>query len=171
VTSRCRLGVAAFSAALRRRARMSAALIRAIVSLAAIAESGALSSSSKASGASRSAHASSAAGKYSRSAWRSRWVWRVRSQINVLCDHVTTFTAPAAALSAAGVSPAPPSTATSPKQQRQHPLNALTRTKSCQSVSFPLDVATQTLVRKQEKPQRQNRKNQIIPRSLTDRFI
>ena len=92
---------AAFSATLRRRARVSAALIWAIVSLAAVAASGALASSSRTSGASKSSNASNAAGKYSRNAWRSRWVWRVRSQINVLCARVTTLTAPAAALSAA----------------------------------------------------------------------
>ena len=56
----------------RRRARLSAALTCARVSLAARAGSGALASSSSASGASRSSKASSAAGKYSRSWCRSR---------------------------------------------------------------------------------------------------
>ena len=91
----------AFSATLRRRARLSAALISAMVSFAAEAGSGALASNSRVSAASRSSKASSAAGKYSRRAWRSRWVWRVRSQISVLCARVTALIASAWAVSPA----------------------------------------------------------------------
>jgi hypothetical protein len=65
---------------LRRRARLSAAVIWPMVSRAAEAGSGALPSNSNASGASRSSNAASAAGKNSRSAWRSRSRCLVRSE-------------------------------------------------------------------------------------------
>ena len=102
----CSLRSAALIAAVlparfRRRARLSAAEICAVVSFAAEAGSGALASSSRVSGASRSSNASSAAGKKSRSWCRSRWTWRVRSQISVLCARATTLTACAAGLSPA----------------------------------------------------------------------
>ena len=89
----------------RRRARLSAALTCARVSLAARAGSGALPSSSRASGASRSAKASSAAAKYASSWCRSRCTCRVRSQISVLCVRASTLMPSASAL--------PPATARS----------------------------------------------------------